>query len=142
MIETADKSEILKTDLTAVNECQIAELKKAGSELDPDKDGTVFAGHVRNVQAAVIHTYQLTATASIRQADPRIAATLWKDMASFCEGALVVLKDLKGRYYQCGVTDLYDLVLDYREQAQKRYYQNLQDSECQTIPPGLFAETT
>jgi hypothetical protein len=142
MTETAENLEILKSDLTAVNECQVAELKRAGAELDPEKDCVVFVGYVRNVEASVIHTYLLTASASIRQPDPKKAAMLWKEMASFCEGALIVLRDLKGKYDHCGVTALYDLVLDYSGQAQKRYYQNLQDSECQTIPAGLFAEMT
>jgi len=128
--------------LDAVNKCQVAELKKAGLELDPTTDSTEFFHRVRNVQSAVIHTYQLTAFASIREADPKQAAAKWKAMADFCEGALVVLRDLKKKYHACGTAELYDLALDYREQAQKRYYQNLQDSECQTIPAGLFPEMT
>ena len=65
---------------------------------------------------------------------------LWKEMADFCDSALEALGELRSKHQQCGTSDLYDLVLDYKAQAQKRYYQNLQDSECQTIPPGLFAD--
>jgi hypothetical protein len=128
--------------LDAVNRCQIAELKKAGAELDPSQDCTEFFNKVRNMQSAVIHTYQLTAYASMREPDPKKAAAAWKAMADFCEGALVVLRDLRGKHQGCGTSELYDLALDYRGEAQKRYYQNLQDSECQTIPPGLFPEMT
>jgi hypothetical protein len=103
-------------------------------------DCAEFAKHVRNVQSAVIHTYQLKAYAAIRQPDPKDAAMLWKEMADFCDSALEALGELRSKHQQCGTSDLYDLVLDYKAQAQKRYYQNLQDSECQTSPPGLFAD--
>jgi hypothetical protein len=67
---------------------------------------------------------------------------LWKTMGDFCDCALTVLRDLKVKYQSCGTSQLYDLVLDYKGQAQKRYYQNLQDSECQPMPPGLFPQMT
>jgi hypothetical protein len=125
--------------LINVNRCQLAVLKKAGAELDPIKNCAEFTNLVRNVQAAVIHTYQLSAYASVQESEPKKAAEIWKDMTDYCESALIVLKDLKDKYFYCGTPELYNLVLDYRGEAQKRYFQNLQDSECQ-IPPGLFPE--
>ena len=71
-------------DLDSVNRCQVAEMEKAAKELDLQNPGSceVFAKVVRNVQAAVIHTY--------------------------------------------------------RSEAEKRYHQNLQDSECAKTPaPSL-----
>lgn len=129
-------------NLDAVNRCQIAELKKAASTLDPAVDSAQFSKYVLNVQSALMHTYQLNAYAAIRQADPKEAAKIWKDMADFCDSTLNVLRELRLKYPTCGIGDLYDLALDYKAEAQKRYYQNLQDSECQTIPAGLFAEVT
>ncbi len=138
MTAIADTTEYLNI----VNRCQIAELERAGRELDPEKDCALFSTRVVNVQAAVIHTYQLVAFAAVRQADPKKAALMWKEMSDYCDSALVVLKDLKVKYYYCGTSQLYDLILDYKGEAQKRYYQNLQDSECQTPTPGLlFPET-
>jgi len=128
--------------LDAVNKCQIKELMKAAEAFDPVENCVEFYKHVRNVQSAVIHTYQLTAYAAIRQENPKKAATLWKAMADFCDCALNALRELRTKHQHCGTSDLYDLALDYKDQAQKRYYQNLQDSECQTIPAGLFAEVT
>jgi hypothetical protein len=125
--------------LSKVNECQVAALKKAGTELDPEKNRAEFTSLIHNVQAAVVHTYQMSAFASVQEPDPKKAAMIWKEMMDYCESALTVLKDLKDKYFCCGAPELYDLVLDYRGEAQKRYYQNLQDSECQ-IPPGLFPE--
>ena len=132
--------------ISCVNRCQIAELEKVGKDLDPGAYDAcvVFSRHVRNVQAAVTHTYQIIAFAAVRQADPGKAAALWKDMIQVCELALHALKDLKSAYAQCGTHELYDLALDYRMEAEKRYLQNLQDSECAKIPvpEGLFPKRT
>lgn len=129
-------------NLDAVNQCQIAELKKAASTLDPELDCARFYKYVLNVQSALMHTYQLNAYAAIRQPDPKEAAKIWKNMADFCDSTLNALRELRLSHPKCGTGDLYDLALDYKAEAQKRYYQNLQDSECQTIPAGLFAEAT
>jgi hypothetical protein len=114
-------------------------LRKAGTELDPVKNCAEFTSLIDNVQAAIVHTYQMSAYASVQEPDPKKAAAIWKEMTEYCESALVVLKDLKDKYFHCGTPALYDLVVDYRGEAQKRYYQNLEDSECQS-PPGLFPE--
>src|SRR5437762_3301713 len=115
--------------LNSVNRCQIAEMEKAAKDFDPEDFGAceAFSNQVRNVQAAVIHTYQLTAFASLREADAAKAASLWKEMVAFCEEALTALKTLKDRFPHCGAPQLYDLALDYRGEAEKRYHQNLQD---------------
>jgi hypothetical protein len=110
-------------------------LKKA--QYDP-ANCVDFYRRVRNAEAAVIHTYQLTAHASLREEDPLKASVLWKEMVKFCESVLVILRDLKVKYPECGASEVYNVTLDYRVQAQKRYFQNLQDSECQTMPEGIF----
>jgi hypothetical protein len=126
---TADNFDLIK----AVNDCQISDLKNA-----VPTDCVDFYRRARNAEAAVIHTYQLTAHASLREADPLKAANLWKDMVKFCESILVILKDLRQKYPGCGASEVYNVTLDYRVEAHKRYFQNLQDSECQTIPEGIF----
>jgi hypothetical protein len=132
--------------LNSVNRCQIAEVQKAGQELDPQHFDScnIFANQVRNLQAAIIHTYQITAAAALRESDPEPAAKLWKEMSRFCDEALNVLKVLKDTYPDCGTPQLYDLTLDYRGEAEKRYYQNLQDAECarMPIPQALFPSKT
>ncbi len=128
--------------LGSVNRCQVAELEKAGKQLDPTAYDScaVFGQHVRNVQAAVIHTYQMISFAAIREAEPAKAMSLWGEMVRFCEDALKALSGLKEVYSRCGTHELYDLVLDYRREAQDRYLSNREDSECVTnqIPAGLF----
>jgi hypothetical protein len=124
----------------AVNRCQIDQLRKAGSQLNPATDCAQFGKHVNNVQAVVVHTYQLIAWRAVRQADPKDAAKLWKSMVDLCDAALEVVKEYKGIYPYGGTPELYDLTLDYRNEAQKRYCQNLEDSECPTMPAGLFPQ--
>lgn len=103
-----------------------------------------FSERVRHVEAAIIHTWQLTAFASLREADPAAAAKLWKAMSQLCDNALAVLKAVKETYPDCGTPQLYDLTLDYKIAADKRHYQNLEDAECAQTPPpnGLFPPTT
>ena len=131
----------ISENLDAVNRCQIAGLKRAGLTLDPVLDCAEFYKHVRNVQSAIIHTYQLKAYAAVRLEDPKEAATLWREMTDFCNSALEAISELRSKHPQCGTAELYDLALDYKAQAEKRYYENLKDSECQPVPEGLFART-
>ena len=127
--------ELLKT----VNRCQIAELAKAGEELLPKTEHhwcDLFSRHVRDVESAIVVSYKLAASSAIRQIDPTKAAECWKFMTELCDSALAVLKRLKNEFPECGTPELYDTVLDYRNAAQDRYDQNLQDAEClKTKPP-------
>ena len=128
--------------INSVNRRQIEQMEKTGKELDPCAHGsdTAFSEQVRNVQAAIIHTYQLVASASLQQEGPETAARLWKAMSVFCGAALASLGKLKDIYPACGTPELYDLALDYKLQADKRFYQNLEDAECAKteMPKGLF----
>ncbi len=120
-------------------------MARAGRELDSSLSDScrIFGEHVRSVQAVVIHTYQLTAAALLRKEDAGEAAQLWKEIRDLCRSALKELKELKDVYPECGTPELYNLTLDYMLEADKRYYQNLEDSECAKtpLPQGLFPET-
>jgi hypothetical protein len=126
--------------LTCVNRCQVAEMEKATPATTTCVE---FFKHVRNVQASIINTFQVVAYEAVRVADPKDAARLWKQMSTICESALRVLRKLKDAFPNCGTPELYDLTLDYKSEADKRYYQNLQDSECTRTeaPTGLFPST-
>ena len=133
-------------DLNSVNHCQISEMEKAGATLDPNANESCaeFSRHVRNVQAAIVHTYQMVAHQAVRESDPGKAAVLWKEMGELCDDALKKLKELKDIYPTCGTPELYNLTLDYKNAAHRRYLDNLEDSECATtLPPsGLFPHTS
>ncbi len=131
--------------INTVNRCEVHAMETAGKELDPSREDSCekFRLHVREVQSALVHTYAVIAHLSIQQSSPESAANLWKEMIGFCEEALKVLWKLKNLYSGCGTPELYDLALDYRQQAEERYRANLEDSQCQTpIPKGLFPNPT
>lgn len=125
-----------------VNLCQVQEMERAGRDLDPTRIESceIFRKHVRNVQSAIVHTYQITAFSAVRQTSARDAADLWKKMVELCESSLKTLLNLKDIYSGCGTPELYDLTLDYRREAEERYNQNIKDAECQKnpLPAGLF----
>src|SRR2546430_5621503 len=125
--------------LSVVGQCQVEQMQNAAYQKEPAPCGE-FYQHVRNVQAAIISTYQVVAYSALRQDDPAEAAKMWKRVKDLCDSALNALRALKVQYPDCGTSELYDLALDYRAEAEKRYLQNLQDSECAKTPPpkGLF----
>ena len=127
--------------ISTVNRRQLGDMEIAGKQLDPSQTEScaAFGVHVRNVQAAIVHTYALVAHASVNEATPEAATALWKAMIEQCDDALRVLRKLKDLYPDCGTPELYDLTLDYRREVEERYRQNLEDSQCQMpIPAGLF----
>ena len=102
-------NDILDSDvLNSVNRCQIAEMEKMGRELDPQQPGACerFSERVRHVEAAILHTWQLTAFASLRESDPAAAAKLWKRMSELCDRSLAVLREFKDKYPFCGTPQL------------------------------------
>ena len=116
-------------------------MASAGQTLDPSNQESceAFKKRVMAVQSALVFRYAISAHLSIQEKSPEKAANLWKEMATFCEDAIKVLWKLKNLYSACGAPELYNLALDYRQQAQERYQLNLEDSQCQTpIPKGLF----
>jgi hypothetical protein len=123
--------------LSSLNRCQIEQMEKAQPDVT---SGTEFVKQVRNVQASIISAYQVCAFSAVREVDPAQAASMWKQVSSLCENALRALRHLKVAFPACGTSELYDLTLDYKSEADKRYYQNLQDAECARtkIPEGLF----
>jgi hypothetical protein len=131
--------------VTMVNRCQIAELEEAGSKAGSEADGrAIFTRQVENLEAAIKHTYQIVAFKASRETDPEKAALLWKEMDEYCLLSLRTLRKWKEIFPSCGTPYLYDLALDYRNEAYRRYSQNLQDAEWAKTPPpsGLFPKTT
>ena len=134
-------SDTCLTILNTVNRGELQAMETAGKELDPSesKSCDVFRQHVTSVQSAIVHSYAMIAHMSIRESSPERAANLWREMMTYCEEATKVLWKLKNLYSGCGTPELYDLVLDYRRQAEERWKENLEDAQCQMpIPKGLF----
>jgi hypothetical protein len=125
-----------------LNRSNVSDMEKTGDSLDPKEEGSreIFGQKVSMVQGALIHTYAILSLAAIRERNPKDAAAIWCRMTDFCDVALKVLSRLKEKFPLCGTPELYNLALDYKNAAEERYRENLQDSEClkMPIPPGLF----
>lgn len=126
------------------NRCKLRQLETRGNEMDPNAPGSceAFGENVAEVQEAITVTYKLVAFGALRRADPAEAAELWQKMLKLCDSALSVLDGLRVKYPNCGTPQLYDLVLDYRREADSRYRANLEDAEClkKPSPQGLFPQ--
>jgi hypothetical protein len=125
-----------------LNRCQISDMKKVGESLDPALPNSceIFSEKVFNVQCAIVNTYQIVAHLSLREPDPAKAAGLWKQVGEVFDMALKTLKGLKDVYPHCSASNLYDMTLDFKLEADKRRRANEQDAEClkTPLPIGLF----
>src|SRR5947209_4398638 len=103
-------------------------MEAAGRNLDPSQQESceVFRKRVMGVQSALMFKYAIIAHLSIRLESPAAAADIWKQMVGFCEEAIRALWKFKNLYPGCGTPELYNLALDYRQQAQERYQRNLE----------------
>jgi len=112
----------------SANECELAQLKRLQDDSGAQCES--FYALVGQIQESAKHTYRVTAFGAVRQSDPKVAADLWLKMVKYCQSGLTIIQKLKEDLPQCGAIDLYNLLLYYREEAQERYIQDLQDSEC------------
>ncbi len=120
---------------TAVNKCHIDALSKASVE----PDCTEFLNCVVNVQCAIIHTYQMVAFMSVRESDPKKASELWKMVVDICDDALKALRELVKSNEACGTQELYDLALEYRGQANKRFFSESPRFRMPSDSPGVIS---
>ena len=130
-------------EVLAIGEPRLAEMQHVG---DTFADGesteacTAFTQQVRNVEAAVVHSYAIAATVARKADSLEEVAEVWKKMSLFCHSALAILAKLKGKYPRCGTAELYDRVLDYKLACDKRYQGALEEKHCLTtaLPTGLL----
>jgi hypothetical protein len=68
----------------------------------------------------------------------------WKIASEICDSVLKVMKSLKNSDPDCGTAQVYDLTLDYKNAAFKRYKLALEEREWEKkeIPAGLFPKTS
>jgi hypothetical protein len=115
------------------NLCEINRMdqidQSAGTPYEKSKK---VSASITAVEAMIVHMYQLTSRFALLEREPTGAANFWKDYVSLCDAALTRLNSWKAAYPECGTGELYDLVLDYRSEADSRYYENTQDAEWET----------
>ena len=123
-------------DILAGSRPQIAEMQQVGNSF-PDAStpgaGAACARQVGLVQGVVVHTYGVAAALAKKAEDLEEASDVWNQMSRFCHAALQILADLKNKYPQCGAPELYDLILDYKLAADKRYKNTLEEIACQKM---------
>ena len=79
-----------------------------------------------------------------RTTDLRELCDIWKTASEICDSILKALKSLKDSRSECGTPQLYDLALDYKNAAFKRYQLNQEALQWEKteIPEGLFPKST
>jgi hypothetical protein len=112
-----------------LNDCEVQRFEEYGTAANANSKA--FQKHVLSIQSILVHMWQVTAALAIGEKEPADAARLWKDYLEWCDRALNALRKCKDRFPDAGADDLYDLALDYRNQAQSRYQNNIQDAEWQ-----------
>jgi hypothetical protein len=127
----------------AVNQSEIHSLDRLLSSGDPKNPDSIkqFETAVEGIHAAILHSFKITGRLSLAIEDPSRAAGLWQSYIQFCDDALRVLNASKEKFQRhAGASDLYDLTLDYRNEASNRRQQNHHAAEClkMGIPEGLF----
>jgi hypothetical protein len=131
------------SDILDVSQPQIAEMERIGNSYsDPSAPVAceAFTRQVRLVEGIVVQTYGVAAALAKKADDLKEVADVWNRMSRFCHSALRILADMKHKYPYCGTPQLYDLILDYKLAADKRYKGTLEEVACQKteLPKGLF----
>lgn len=132
-------------ELLAIAEPQVRELQRVGDSFPgPDAPGAceAFSRQVRLLEGTVVTNYRVAAALAREAQDLKEAAELWRRMSQFCELILQVLAELKDKYPTCGTPELYDLVLDYKLAADKRFngVQGELAWQKTDLPQGLLPE--
>src|SRR4051812_12079712 len=70
-----------------------------------------------SVQAVIVHTYPLAAQLALREESPKTSADIWEEYIELCDSAIGMLRDAKVRLPQSDTESIYDLTLDYRNEA-------------------------
>lgn len=132
-------------DIVTVGQPRITELQRVGDSFpDAFSPGALlaFSRQVKNVEAAVVQTYAIAATAAKKADTHDEVADIWKLMGQLCESALQALSGLMNKYPECGTSQLYDLVLDYKLACDERQRGALEEKTCLTMefPKGLLPD--
>jgi hypothetical protein len=135
----------LDNQLEAVNAVNVSEIRMmdrlvATADAGNPESSTKLHHSVQGIQAAILHSFKIQGHLSLQTEDPTEAANLWQSYIEFCDDALRALKAAKDKFQNEAAREVYDLALDYRNEASQRRQQNLHAAECQkiTVPKGLF----
>ena len=102
--------------------------------------GDTFEREVRSLESGIISAYKIAVYLAKRTIDLKELCEIWKTASEICESILKAMKSLKESRPECGMSQLYDLALDYRNATFKRYQLNLEGLEWEKAedPAELF----
>ena len=133
-------------DLVELNQEQVQRTEATAQSLDPraPESCEIFAEQVRPLESSLIYTYRAAVYLARRTEDVEVLRDIWRAVSTACDQVLRALKTLKDDYPRCGAPALYDLALDYKNAANKRYELNREAIEWKNakMPDGLFPETS
>lgn len=133
-------------DLVELNQEEVLRTTEKAASLDSKAPAAsaIFGQQVKALHVSLLSTYRLAAHLAKRTEDVGMLAEIWKAVSRACDEILRVLQTLKDDYPLCGTPELYDLALDYKNAANKRYELNREAVEWknETMPAGLFPELT
>jgi hypothetical protein len=98
---------------------------------------------VRSLESSGKCAYKIAVCLAKRTTDLRELCDIWKTASEICDSILKALKSLKDSRPECGTPQLYDLALDYKNAAFKRYQLNQEALQWEKteIPEGLFPKS-
>jgi len=106
--------------------------------------GETFEKQVRSLESAIIGAYKIAVYLAKRTTDLKELCEIWKTASEICDSVLAAMKSLKESHPGCGTPQLYDLALDYKNAAFKRYQINLEGLQWEKTenPAGLFPKNS
>jgi hypothetical protein len=98
---------------------------------------------VRSLESLVSTSYKLAVRLAKRTTNLNELCEIWKAASDICDSFLEEARGLKESRPECGASQLYDLALNYKNAALKRYQQNFEalQWEATPSPAGLFPKS-
>ena len=133
-------------DMAEMTRGEIEQTVRAADRYNPSVTASCeeFYKQVRSLESSVTCAYKIAVRLAKRTTDLRELCDIWKTASEICDSILKALKSLKDSRPECGTPQLYDLALDYKNAAFKRYQLNQEALQWEKteIPEGLFPKST
>ena len=130
-------------DFAELTKEEVKSLERSAQSFRPN-DCQSFYKEVRSLESSVMQSYKVAVLLAKRTTDPNELSDIWKTASDICDSVLNLMKQLKDSKPECGTSQLYDLALDYKIAAFKRYENSLEDIQWkdQETPAGLFPKSS
>lgn len=130
------------SDLVELHQIEVQRTETTAQSLDPTvpESCSIFGRQVRALEGSLVSTYRAAAYLAQRTDNVEVLVEIWSAVSTACDAVLRALKTLKNDYPLCGTPEVYDLALDYKNAANKRFQLNREAIEWKNakMPDGLF----